>query len=260
MNPEVAAVIVVSFLLLAILIGKVIARTGAGHHLSQDTRDTVKLCTGLIATMAALLLGLLVSSAKSGHDARRSQVIQMAAKIMFLDRVLAGYGPEAADARTKLRTAVEEMVEQVWSVGDRPRAETRYGHEEGDEAYLAIESLSPLDEKQKDLRTHALACAVEIAELRVLLLAQSIPSVSLPILVVVVCWLVVIFVSFSLLAPPNRTANASLLVSALSVSGAMFSSSSWISPSAARSRSRRNPSSSPCPTWGSEPSLKPRPM
>ena len=222
MNSAIATVVVVASLLLAVLAGKIIARLGAGHHLSPDTRDTVKLCTGLIATMAALLLGLLVNSAKSGHDVRRSQVIQMAAKIMFLDRVLAAYGAEGAGARAKLQTAVEEMVSQVWSVEGRSRAEARYGHEAGDLAYLAIEALSPKDEKERSLKEHATACAVEIGELRVLLLAQSIPSISLPILVVVVCWLVVIFVSFSLLAPANRTANVSLLVSALSVSGAIF--------------------------------------
>jgi len=149
-------------------------------------------------------------------------VIQMAAKIMLLDRVLAGYGPEAADARTKLRAAVEDMVDQVWSVEARHGVEARSDHETGDAAYVAIESLSPRDEKERGLKDHAMARAVELVELRVLLLAQSIPSISIPILVTVVCWLFVIFVSFSLLAPPNRTANVSLLVSALSVSGAIF--------------------------------------
>jgi hypothetical protein len=41
-------------------------------------------------------------------------------------------------------------------------------------------------------------------------------------LVVVVCWLVAIFLSFSLLAPPTPTATLALIVSACSVTGAFF--------------------------------------
>src|SRR5205814_9237231 len=84
-------------------------------HLSADTKDTVKLAMGLVATMTALVLGLLVSSAKGTYDTARSEVIQMAAKVAFLDRVLALYGPEAADARGELRTAVTDASRRIWS-------------------------------------------------------------------------------------------------------------------------------------------------
>ena len=65
-------------------------------HLSAESKDAVKLAMGLVATMTALLLGLLISSAKGTYDTVRSEVSQMAAKVAFLDRVLAAYGPEAA--------------------------------------------------------------------------------------------------------------------------------------------------------------------
>jgi hypothetical protein len=183
LSPAIAAAIVVGLLLIAVVLGKLIARRIPGYQLSADTRDTVKLATGLVATMAALLLGLLISSAKNGHDARRGQVIQMAAKIMLLDRVLARYGPEATDARTKLRAAVEEMMTQVWSGGRGQRAEVRFGQGAGDATYIAIESLDPpVGDETEHLREVALARAIEIAELRVLLLAHSIPTISLPIL------------------------------------------------------------------------------
>src|SRR5205823_13155585 len=90
-------------------------------HLSADSKDAVKLAMGLVATMTALVLGLLVSSAKGTYDTARSEVIQMAAKVAFLDRVLALYGPEAADARGELRAAVTDAARRIWST-DRGRA------------------------------------------------------------------------------------------------------------------------------------------
>src|SRR5881227_2865522 len=81
------------------LLGGRLARLLPAEQLSADSKDAVKLALGLIATMTAILLGLLVSSAKSSFDTARSEVMQMAAKIALLDRVLKLYGPQTADAR-----------------------------------------------------------------------------------------------------------------------------------------------------------------
>jgi hypothetical protein len=108
------ATIVAAVLCGAVLLGAQIRRFLGEHHLNADTKDTVKLVMGLVATMAALLLGLLVSSAKGSYDATRGQVIQMAAKIAFLNRVLIAYGPEAAEARAELRTIVAEGIQDIW--------------------------------------------------------------------------------------------------------------------------------------------------
>ena len=59
------------------------------RHLSNDSKDIVKLGMGLVATMAALVLGLLVALAKGSYDAQSSELIQMSANIALLDRVLA---------------------------------------------------------------------------------------------------------------------------------------------------------------------------
>src|SRR5438477_7208229 len=83
-------------------------------HLSADTKDTVKLAMGLVATMTALVLGLLVASAKGSYDAQRNQLIQMAANFAFLDRVLANCGPDAPEARAQLRMSVEQMIARIW--------------------------------------------------------------------------------------------------------------------------------------------------
>ena len=222
MNAPLVAATVLACLLVAEWLGMRMGRWLPEHHLAADTRDTVKLATGLVATMAALLLGLLVSSAKQSHDGRRNQVIQMAAKIAFLDRVLVVYGPEAAEARAKFRLAIEEAVQRLWHADVEMLARASPGNPTGDAAYAALESLSPRDEAQGTLKGRATDLAIEIGELRALLHAQSTRSISIPMLIVMVCWLAVIFVSFSLLAPLNATAQVALLIAALSVSGAIF--------------------------------------
>lgn len=37
-------------------------------HLSPESKDAIKITVGLVSTMAALLLGLLIASAKSSFD------------------------------------------------------------------------------------------------------------------------------------------------------------------------------------------------
>jgi hypothetical protein len=192
------------------------------HHLSGDTKDAVKLATGFLATMAALVLGLLISSAKGTYDTARNGVIEMAGKVAFLDRVLAAYGPEAAEARSLFRGTVDEMIQRMWpNELDKPTLvapDTRAGYA----VFTAIQSLTPHDEVQRTLKAEATSLAIQLGQLRSLLLARSTASISKPMLVVLIYWLTVIFLAFSLLAPNNATATLALVISALSVSGAVF--------------------------------------
>jgi hypothetical protein len=89
-------------------------------------------------------------------------------------------------------------------------------------AYGAIQALSPHNDMQAALKTQAASLAVDLAQVRTLLVAQSVPSVSKPMLIILVLWLVIIFLGFSVLAPPNSTTMLALMVSALAVSGAIF--------------------------------------
>src|SRR5215510_15954343 len=117
MNTALTALIVLACLIGAVLLGMALRRRLPEHHVSADSRDVIKLAIGLIATMSALVLGLLVSSAKSSYDTERNEVIQMAAKVAFLDRVLAIYGPEAADARGRFHDNVNEVIQRMWPEG-----------------------------------------------------------------------------------------------------------------------------------------------
>ena len=219
MNPIFTALIISACLCAAVLLGTRVRRRLPEHHLNADTKDAVKVAVGLIATMSALLLGLLVSSAKASYDTVRSEVIQMGAKVTFLDRVLHLYGAEAAPVRARFHGALKAAIRQMWSPDSRAAAPDVHT---GDSLYLAIQSLSPHDDLQRSLKDQALGLATELAQLRTLLHAQSLASISRPLLVVVVVWLVIIFFSFALFAPPNATATLALTVSAFSVAGAIF--------------------------------------
>jgi len=222
MNTALTALIVFGCLIGAVLVGRTLRGLLPEAHLSAESKDAVKLAMGLVATMSALVLGLLVSSAKGSYDTERSEVIQMAAKITFLDRVLSAYGSEAADARAQLRKTVEEAGRQMWPGEMRRPSRLAPNSQAGNVMYAAIQSLSPHDDTQRSLKAHAATVATDLGQVRSLLVAQSVPSVSTPMLIILVLWLVVIFLGFSVLAPPNATTMLALIVSALAVSGAIF--------------------------------------
>src|SRR5258705_9214268 len=146
MNTTVTTLIVFGCLVGAILLGRTLRRLLPGDHLTADSRDTIKLAMGLVATMTALVLGLLVSSAKGAYDTKRSEVIQMAAKVAFLDRVLGLYGQEAAEARAGIRETVEEAVRQMWPEEARVPARLAPNTQTGNVVYSAIQGLSPHDD------------------------------------------------------------------------------------------------------------------
>jgi hypothetical protein len=222
MNTTLTAVIVFGCLIGAVVLGRILRRLLPEDHLTADSRDTIKLAMGLVATMAALVLGLLVSSAKGSYDTERSEVIQMAAKVAFLDRVLSIYGPEAVEARARFHEAVKEAMQQMWPGQAGQPARLAPNTQAGNVVYAAVQGLSPHDDTQRKLKEQATTVATDLGQLRSLLVAQSVPSISTPMLIILVSWLVVIFLGFSVLAPPNATTILALIVSALAVSGAIF--------------------------------------
>jgi hypothetical protein len=222
MGSGTATAIVFGGLVIAVWAGRMVRARLPKEHLDGDTRDSVKLAVGVISTMAALLLGLLVNSAKGDFDARRATVTQMAQKIAFLDRVLAMYGSEASEARARLRSTTEDTIRRMWPDSENQPVELQPNGGAGTETYHAIQLLSPQSESQRNIKGVAMTTLVDLGQLHSLLAAQATSSMSGLLIVIVVAWLVVIFFMFSLLSPPNATALLALLMSSLSVSGAIF--------------------------------------
>jgi len=192
------------------------------RHLDAETKDLVKLGVGLIGTMAALLLGLLVASAKSAYDARSDELMQMAANTVQLDRGLVHYGPAAAPIRGLLKVAVATMIDQVWGHDSAdPRVALQASQPLG-LVFDKIAELEPHSDAQHAIQSQVESVLINLGQERLLLFAHSGSSISTPFLVVVVFWLTVLFVSFGLFAPRNPTAIVVLLVAAISVAGALY--------------------------------------
>ena len=187
------------------------------QHLSVDTKDTVRLGIGMIATMAALVLGLLVASAKNFYDAQSSALTQMSANVIMLDRLLAQYGPETKEARDLMRAAVARTLDQLWRQDQMDPASAGGGL-----LYEKIQALSPKTDAQQAFKAQAAGLAIDIGKSRWLMFEQGTTSVSLPLLAVLVFWLTIVFASFGLFAPTNSTVIATLFLCALSVSGGVF--------------------------------------
>jgi hypothetical protein len=202
------------------LLGVLLQSALPEHHLSTDTKDVVKLTIALVATMSALLLSLLVATAKSAYDTRSNELTQMSADIVVLDRLLAHYGPETKEARALLRSSVAAALERFRRAdhGGPASLEPTGSFEI---IYDKIEELSPQSEALRLLQGQALNTAISLGRTRLLLFENVGSSIPFPFLLVLVFWLAVIFVSFGLFAPRNGTVVAAFLVTALSVSAAI---------------------------------------
>jgi hypothetical protein len=222
MSTSLTATLVFVCLVAAVLLGQAASQRLAEHHLAADTRDTVKLSLGLVATMSALLLGLLVSSAKGAYDSQREQVDQLAAKVATLDRVLALYGAESAAARRELRATVENAIGRAWPENGGASSDLGPDFRSGDAIYNAVQALAPVGPTQNDLKNRAANLTLELAEARALLVSRALSRVSKPLVAIVVTWLVLILFGFSLLAPRNAVATAALLAAAAAVCGALL--------------------------------------
>jgi hypothetical protein len=199
------------------LLGMLLRSALPDHHLTSDSKDAVKVGMGLVGTMAALVLGLLVASAKGNYDSQGAAVTQLAANVAVLDRILAHYGPETNEVRELLRRGVTGFIDSMWA---KTAASSVPG---GNEIiYDKIQALSPKDDRQRTLQAQALSTAMSLGQRRWLMYEQGTTSVSTPLLVVLVLWLSLIIGSFGLFAPANGTVITSLGVCALSVSAAIF--------------------------------------
>lgn len=222
MSANIPSLLVFAAVFGAALLGMLLRYVLPEHHFGADTKDTVKLAMGLVATMAALILGLLVASAKNTYDAESSGVTQMAAKIVFLDRMLANFGPETKETRELFRKSVERMAQRMWPDKPTDHAQLDPNASRAEGIYAAIEKLTPKNELQTSLKSQALSTALELGQMRWLEFEQSDSAISAPMLYILTVWLAILFVSFGLFSPSNGTVVTALMLAALSVAGAIY--------------------------------------
>ncbi len=206
------------------LLGLALRRALPEGHLSDESKDVVKVVTGLVATLSALVLGLLIASAKNSYDAVGDGMKQTAARIIVVDRLLAQYGPEGALARAQLKQHYQQRYEQIFP----GRSERRVGHDSftDDSALQGLQAvfnkLAPATDAQKALVARIQQQVEEIAQARWLAYEQTANTIPVAFLAVLVSWLTMMFASFGLFAPRNATALTALFLGAMAVSTAVF--------------------------------------
>lgn len=194
------------------------------HHLDEDSASSIKLAAGLIATIAALVLGLLISSAKTSYDAVNGDLERNAVNILRLDRALAQYGPQAQPLRDQLKHNYSVWIDLL-SSGDRERIAALDSPQilsHISDFQRRVAALSPTDATQHQLRERALDISDEVFTARWLALMQKSGTIPMTLLMVLAAWLCVIFGTFGLFAPRNQTVLFFFLLCALSASGAIF--------------------------------------
>jgi hypothetical protein len=192
------------------------------HHLSEESREVVKLASGLIATMTALVLGLVIASAKSQFDEQDTAVKRIAADVLVLDRLLARYGPETGDVRAELRDFIADRLSTVWRSRDPVHEQETADASPAERIEDAIRALPATTHTQRWLRSQALDLTGDVLKTRWFMLGAAGNSIPTAFLVVLICWLTIIFASFGLCAPRNGTVFGVLLIAGLSVSAAII--------------------------------------
>ena len=194
------------------------------RHLDAASKDTIKLGAGLLATLAALVLGLLVSSAKTSFDAMNAGIAQAGAKILLVDHLLADYGPETKEVREQLRRIVASSIDRIWpekgGVGGLGAMESL---DDAGKLYRAkLRELTPTSDFQKSRLAQAVQLSDDVLQTRLLLMESEQTNLPPTFIVALVFWLTGLFISFGLFAPSNAMVMAVLLICALSVSSAIF--------------------------------------
>jgi len=205
------------------LLGMFLRGALPGHHLSAESKDVVKLATGLIATMAALVLGLLIASAKGAYDTQDNEVKQASANVMLLDRTLARYGPETKEAREIVRGAVARRLALTWPEdASKATMEAPEMNPTFETLGNTLRNLAPTDDAHRFLKSRTLEIIGDLERTRWLIFGNLGESLPLPFLVVLIFWIAVIFLSFGLMAPPNGTVVTALLLAAFSISASLY--------------------------------------
>jgi len=201
------------------LIGLFVRRRLPSHHLSSETQSAVTVSVAVIGTLSALVLGLLISAANSSFSRALDEVRQSSLQVIRMERNLRRYGPEADDARAKLRAWATIKLQQLSPEKGQSPPSPQKGIETLESVQHALLALTPKDEEQKYLRTLCLTLSSNLIQERWLLEEHTGHTIPVPFLVLLVFWLAIVFASFGVFAPTNATTIVALLLCSVAVAG-----------------------------------------
>jgi hypothetical protein len=221
-EPYVGGTVLV-LVFLSALLGRLIRRKLPKSHLDAQTEAVVKLSMGVVGTLTALVLGLLVATANSSFTASSQEVTSIAANVIQLDHLLRQYGPEADGARDLLRRYTAKKLQDLFpeSSATQPTLDNPETVILFEELQSRLSTLEPYSADHRWLQSEAQRLTTAIVGSRWLLVERDVSGIPIPLLMLVVFWLCVLFMSFGLFAPPNTTVTVALFLCALAVAGAV---------------------------------------
>jgi len=222
LSPLAISAVVFPFIFGGALLGMLLRAILPKAHLSADAKDVVRLCMGLIATIAALVLGLLIASGKTSYDAKNTKIKEITVNVILIDNFLEEYGVDALPARRLLRATIGPALGRIWTEGDLTNSAPFEASPESKTFYQAIQKLAPGNDAQRSIQARVLALSTDLAQARLSLFTQAGNSIPTPFLAILAFWLAMIFASFSLFIRAGPIVIAALFVCALSATGAIF--------------------------------------
>jgi ABC-type amino acid transport system permease subunit len=204
------------------LIGLFVRRRLPGHHLNTETQSVITVAVAVIGTLSALVLGLMISAANSSFSKRSDEVRELSLEVIRVDRNLRRYGPEADDARAKMRAWAAIKLEQLSPEKGKLPPSPQKGIETLEGVQDALLGLTPKDERQKYLHTLCLTLSSTLIHERWSLEQHAGHSIPVPFLILLIFWLAIVFASFGLFAPANTTTIVALFLCSVAVSGGIY--------------------------------------
>jgi hypothetical protein len=205
--------------------GRSLAQRLPLEHLSAEARNSAQIGIGMIATLAALVMGLMVSSSKASFDECQAEVVRVATTMVLLDHALATYGGETGGARSEVSAIVEMTLKRIAPSGE-------FGIDEFqaplsnlglvNHLQATIMALTPASDAQRWFQSRAMTLTVDLAHERTLTVERGKRTIPNFVLVVVISWVALIFVGLGVFSVTNRTVFTALIVCAFAFASSIF--------------------------------------
>jgi hypothetical protein len=221
MNSVLASLFTFLAIFCGALAGILVSRRLPAPHLSNETRTAVSVSMAVVGTLAALVLGLMISTASTAFSARTNAIETLAVDVVKLDRALLRFGPEAAGIRAELKKYALSKIQELsgrQSANNLAIANLAILETVNDQ----VIALRPTDDRGRQIQTQALQWLAAISDARWLLVEKSNITVPTPFLILVIFWLSLLFASFGLFAPNNATVIVILFLCAVAISGGIL--------------------------------------
>lgn len=205
-------------LLASAAVGAIVQPLLPEPHRSRDTTEAVRTAIVMVVTFAAVVLGLLISSASDDFNQVDARLRGYSTVLIQLNEGLREYGPEAAPLRQELESYTAAAIADTWQqeppppgdyypknmpAGQPGDLENRTLGDMLEHIELGLRQMDPTDPFHQGLAGENLKTVEKLLDLRWQLIQSVQGGISLPFLAVLLLWLVVVFLCLGLSSPRN---------------------------------------------------------